>query len=74
MIILGHHCLVSLLAKMLIWAHFLQSMCAFSFCINPEHEKIAKNDTSFWPPIKTTFSIKKSLNTAKKVNKSFFIS
>ena len=35
MIILEHHCVTVLLAKILIWAPFSQSMCAFSFCINP---------------------------------------
>ena len=35
MIILGHHCAAILLTKMLIWAPFSQSMCTFSFCINP---------------------------------------
>ena len=34
MIILGHHCVAILLALMLIWAPFSQSMCTFSFCIN----------------------------------------
>ena len=33
--ILGHHYATILLAKMLIWAPFSQSMCAFYFCINP---------------------------------------
>ena len=35
MVILGHHCVAILLAKMLSWAPFLQWMCTFSFCINP---------------------------------------
>ena len=35
MIILGHHCVAILLAKMLIWAPFSQLMCTFSFCISP---------------------------------------
>ena len=35
MIILVHHFVEILLAKILIWAPFSQSMCAFSFCINP---------------------------------------
>ena len=35
MIILGHCYVTILLAKILIWAPFLQSMCTFSFCINP---------------------------------------
>ena len=35
MIILGHHFVAILLAKMLIWAPFSQLMCTFSFCINP---------------------------------------
>ena len=35
MIILVHHYVTILLAKMLIWAPFLQSMCTFYFCINP---------------------------------------
>ena len=35
MIILGHNYVTILLAKMLIWALFLQSMCTFYFCINP---------------------------------------
>ena len=35
MIILGHHCVAVLLAKMLIWAPFSQLMCTFSFCISP---------------------------------------
>ena len=34
-IILGHHCVAILLAKMLIWGPFWQSMCTFSSCINP---------------------------------------
>ena len=34
MIILSHHCVRMLLARMLIWASFSQSMCTFSFCIN----------------------------------------
>ena len=34
MIIMGHQCVAILLAKMLIWAPFSQSMCAFSLCIN----------------------------------------
>ena len=34
MIILGHHYITVLLAKMLIQAPFSQSMCTFSFCIN----------------------------------------
>ena len=33
--ILGHHYGEILLAKMLIWAPFSQSMYTFSFCINP---------------------------------------
>ena len=32
MIILGHHYVTILLATMLIWALFSQSMCAFYFC------------------------------------------
>ena len=36
MIILGHHCVAILLAKILIWAPFSQSMCTFSFCINSD--------------------------------------
>ena len=35
MIILGHHYATILLAKMLIWAPFLQSMRTFYLCINP---------------------------------------
>ena len=35
MMILGHHVVAILLAKMLIWAPFSQSICTFSFCINP---------------------------------------
>ena len=35
MIILVHHHVAILLAKILTWAPFSQSMCAFSFCINP---------------------------------------
>ena len=35
MIILGYYCVAILLAKMLTWATFSQSMCTFSFCINP---------------------------------------
>ena len=35
MLILGHHCVAILLAKMLIWTLFPQSMCTFSSCINP---------------------------------------
>ena len=35
MIILNHHCVVILLAKILLWARFLQSMRIFSFYINP---------------------------------------
>ena len=35
MIILGHHYVTILLAKMLIWAPFSQLMCTFYFCINP---------------------------------------
>ena len=35
MIVLGHHCVAILLANMLIWAPFAQSMSTFSFCINP---------------------------------------
>ena len=34
MIILGHHCVAILLAKMPIWAPFSQSMCTSSFYIN----------------------------------------
>ena len=33
MIILGHHFVAILFAKILIWAPVSQSMCAFSFCI-----------------------------------------
>ena len=33
-VILRHHCVAILLAKMLIWASFSQSMCTFSFWIN----------------------------------------
>ena len=35
MILLGHHCVAILLANMLIWPPFAQSMSTFSFCINP---------------------------------------
>ena len=35
MIILAHHHVAILLAKILIWAPFSQSMSAFPFCINP---------------------------------------
>ena len=35
MIILGHHYVTILLAKMLIWAPFSQPMCTFYFYINP---------------------------------------
>ena len=35
MIALGHHCVAILLANMLVWAPFAQSMSTFSFCINP---------------------------------------
>ena len=35
MIILEHHYVTVLLAKILIWAPFSQLMCIFSFCINP---------------------------------------
>ena len=35
MIVLGHHYVAILLAKMLIWARFSQLMCTFSFFINP---------------------------------------
>ena len=34
LIMLGHCCVTILLAKMLIWESFSQSMCTFSFCIN----------------------------------------
>ena len=34
-VILSHYCNPILLAKMLIWAPFSQSMCTFSFWINP---------------------------------------
>ena len=43
MIILGHHCVVIWLAKMLIWAFFSQSRCTFSFRNNPyQVQKIIK--------------------------------
>ena len=50
MIILSHHCVAILLAKMLIWTPFSQSMCTFSFCINPciddfEYLKLWRNTT-----------------------------
>ena len=35
MIILGYYYVAILFAKILIWPPFLQSMCTFSFCINP---------------------------------------
>ena len=35
MIILGHHCVAILVAKMLVWTYFSQSMSTFSICINP---------------------------------------
>ena len=35
MIILSHHCVAILLAKMLIWGPFSPLTCTFSFCINP---------------------------------------
>ena len=45
MIILAHHCVAILLANILIWAPFAQSMSTFSFCINP------------WSSLKLVFSI-----------------
>ena len=35
MIILGHHYVMILLTKMLIWAPFSQLICTFYYCINP---------------------------------------
>ena len=35
MVIVEHHYVTILLAKMLIWALFSQSMCTSYFCINP---------------------------------------
>ena len=32
MTILGHHCVATLLVKMLIWAPFSQLMCTFTTC------------------------------------------
>ena len=45
MIILAHHYVAILLANILIWAPFAQSMSTFSFCINP------------WSSLKLVFSI-----------------
>ena len=50
MIKLGHRVAI-LLAKMLIWAPFSQSMCTFSFCINPCY--------STWFPRSTWSSLRK---------------
>ena len=43
MIILGHHFILILLAKKLIWAPFLQSMCNLSFGIKPQQFLLKKN-------------------------------
>ena len=42
MIILDHHFVAILLAKMLIWAPFSQSRCTIFFCINPCVSKLHK--------------------------------
>ena len=39
MIILGQHYVTILLAKMLIWEPFSQSMCTFLSVLTPEHKK-----------------------------------
>lgn len=40
MVILGHHFVTILLAKMLIWTPFSQSTFTFSFCINPRQKHL----------------------------------
>ena len=44
-VILGHHFVAILLAKMLVWAPFSQLMCTFSFSINPCRSSITDIDT-----------------------------
>ena len=51
MIILVHHYVTILLAKMLIWAPFLQSMCTFYFCINPVYSRNRLTNFSEYPEV-----------------------
>ena len=46
MIMLGHHCVAILLAKMLIWAPFSQSMCTFFSVLTPAVTHVLPTKTS----------------------------
>ena len=57
MIILGHHSVAILLAKILIWAPFLQLMSTFPFCINLSHDfKIIVGNLINFDQVKSSIS------------------
>ena len=69
---LDHHCAVILLAKMLISAPFSQSMCTFSFCINPCIVTMKKSASCLTTNQFKTQYLRK-LKTFKKIHKSLGI-